>query len=92
VVKWYYQLPSDITDTQCGFKLFKGDIARNLFYNCRSDGFIFDLEIILNAIKNKFRLCELPIEWSCDRDSRLSLIQAVIPVFKDLRKLKRDFV
>lgn len=92
VVKWYFQLPSDITDTQCGFKIFRGDIARNLFHNCGSDGFIFDLEIILTALKNKYRLCELPIEWSCDRDTRLSLIHSIIPVIKDLRKLKRDFL
>ena len=92
IVKLYLQIPDSISDTQCGFKIFKGIPARQLFKNCRSDGFIFDLEIILMALKEKFKICELAIEWTCDRDSRLSLLKAFLPVFKDLRKLRQTYV
>jgi len=88
-VKWYLKLPVFLTDTQCGFKIFRGDIARELFKNCTSDGFIFDLEIILLALDKNYQICEFPIEWTCDRDSRLSLIRSFIPIFSDLRRLKR---
>jgi len=88
VVKWYLNLPLYISDTQCGFKFFKGDVARELFRDCRSDGFIFDLEIILRALKKDYKICDFPIEWHCDRDSRLSLFQAFFPIFRELRQLR----
>ena len=87
-VKWYLKLPDYITDTQCGFKLFNGAIARELIEHCSSDGFVFDLEILLLALKKQFRVCELPIEWTCDRDSRLSLVSSISPIFRELRRLK----
>jgi len=87
-VKWYLNLPVFLTDTQCGFKLFKGDIARELFEHCLSDGFVFDLEILLLALKKQYRICEFPIEWTCDRDSRLTLIPSLIPIFRELHRLK----
>ena len=90
-VKRYFHLPEFVTDTQCGFKFFKGDIARELFGKSGSDGFIFDLEIILLALEKKYKICEFPIEWRCDRDSRLSLVRSFIPILRDLRKLKQHF-
>mgnify|MGYP006267293167 CR=1 FL=1 len=40
-----------IKDTQCGFKLFNGDIARDLFKKSRLNGFSFDAEILFLAKK-----------------------------------------
>ena len=33
-----------IVDTQCGFKLFRGPVAHELFSRMRMDGFSFDVE------------------------------------------------
>jgi dolichyl-phosphate beta-glucosyltransferase len=90
-VKWYLTIPVFLTDTQCGFKFFRGDIARELFKQSMSDGFIFDLEIILLATEKNYKICEFPIEWTCDRDSRLSLIRSFIPIFREIRRLKLRF-
>jgi dolichyl-phosphate beta-glucosyltransferase len=92
VVKWYLKLPLPISDSQCGYKFFKGDLARNLFSDCQSNGFIFDLELILLAQKKEYKICEFPIEWRCDRDSRLSLSRAFLPIFKELRELKSTYL
>ena len=91
-VRWYLRLPQHITDTQCGFKIFKGDIARDLFNRGEIDGFVFDLEIIMMALQKPYRIYELPIEWTCDRDSRLSLVQSLVPIFRDLKKLKKIYM
>ncbi len=91
-IKWFLHIPKFISDTQCGFKFFRGDIARELFSNCQSDGFIFDLEIILSAIRKEYLICEFAIEWTCDRDSRLSLIHSLFPILKDMRRLRREFL
>jgi hypothetical protein len=37
----------DLHDTQCGFKVFRGDVARALFAGLRLDGFAFDLELLV---------------------------------------------
>lgn len=52
-----------IKDTQCGFKLFKGDIARKLFSISRINGFGFDFEIIYLAQKFKYNIYECPVFW-----------------------------
>src|SRR5581483_4234241 len=41
----------DITDTQCGFKFFHRDVARDLFSRQRIDGYMFDVEILHLAAK-----------------------------------------
>jgi dolichyl-phosphate beta-glucosyltransferase len=38
-----------IKDTQCGFKLFRQDVARDVFLRCKLDGFGFDFESLLIA-------------------------------------------
>ena len=45
LVKLYLNMPSHLTDTQCGFKMYKGEVARELYRQCVSEGFTFDLEI-----------------------------------------------
>jgi len=83
------QIPPGITDTQCGFKIYKGKIARQLYSQCISDGFMFDVEIIMRAQKQGYKIREFPIEWVCDLDSRLRLSRTPWPVIWELRAIKR---
>lgn len=93
VFKWsinkILQIPPELTDTQCGFKIYKGELARELYNECISDGFMFDVEIILRAQKQGYQIKEFPIDWTCDRDSRLSLLRTPLPVLFELRAVKR---
>jgi dolichyl-phosphate beta-glucosyltransferase len=82
-------VPRELTDTQCGFKIYRGDIARELYAKCVTDGFLFDIEIILRAVKQGYRIGEFPIEWVCDRDSRLSVARTPWPVLAELWALRR---
>lgn len=82
-------LPAEVSDTQCGFKLFKGQMARAVFARLKIDGFLFDLEVILIAMRQGYKLKEMPIEWNCDRDSRLSIPGALYPILRDLFYLKQ---
>jgi len=81
-------VPRQLTDTQCGFKMYKGDVARTLYGQCVTDGFMFDIEIILRAIRQGYRICEFPVEWACDLDSRLSVTRTPWPVLVELLELK----
>jgi dolichyl-phosphate beta-glucosyltransferase len=76
-------LPS-IADTQCGFKLFKKDVARFLFENQTSDGFSFDVELLLIARKAGLTVAEVPINWRNVAGSKVNLISDSIRMFLDI--------
>jgi len=83
-------VPPDLTDTQCGFKVYRGDVARELYGQCLSDGFMFDIEILLRALKAGYRVLEFPVEWRCDWDSRLHPGRSAASTFSELRAIKRN--
>jgi len=87
-ILWLH-VPSSLTDTQCGFKLYRGDVARRLYAACETEGFMFDIEIILRALNEGLRIHEFPLEWSCDRDSRLGVRRNAAEILKDFKKLRR---
>jgi dolichyl-phosphate beta-glucosyltransferase len=88
-VRLMLKIPRELTDTQCGFKVYKGDVARALYSQCITDGFMFDIEIILLALRKGYRIGEFPVEWACDPDSRLSVTRTPWPVLAELRTLRR---
>jgi dolichyl-phosphate beta-glucosyltransferase len=64
----------NVRDTQCGFKFFRGDVARDLFARQRIDGYMFDVEILHLANRSGYRIKEVGVRWRDDRDSRLDLV------------------
>lgn len=52
-----------INDTQCGFKLLRGDVARRLFGSLRCHGFSFDVELLGRAQRMGARIDEFPVVW-----------------------------
>jgi dolichyl-phosphate beta-glucosyltransferase len=83
------KIPAEFTDTQCGFKMYKGDVARHLYGEAITDGFSFDIEIIMRAQKEGYRIREFPIDWTCDRDSRLSPTRSSWQVLTELLRIRR---
>jgi len=82
-------IPPEFTDTQCGFKMYKGDVARHLYSEAVTDGFTFDIEIIMRAQREGYRIKEFPIDWTCDRDSRLSPTRSSWRVLSELLTIRR---
>ena len=60
-----------IEDTQCGFKAFRREAARDLFGQQRLNGFAFDVELLYLARKYGYRIQELGIHWYFDDDTRV---------------------
>jgi dolichyl-phosphate beta-glucosyltransferase len=83
------KIPAEFTDTQCGFKMYKGDVARHLYDEAITDGFTFDIEIIMRAQQEGYRIKEFPIDWTCDRDSRLSPTRSSWRVLSELLRIRR---
>jgi dolichyl-phosphate beta-glucosyltransferase len=62
-------------DTQCGFKLFRREVAADLFGALRTDGFGFDVELLLLAQRRGYRIVEVPITWIDQPGSRVSVVK-----------------
>jgi glycosyltransferase involved in cell wall biosynthesis len=61
----------DLVDTQCGFKAFRGDVGRELFGLSRSDGYAFDVEILLLARRLGLTTVEVPVRWTAVEGSSI---------------------
>jgi len=82
-------VPRELTDTQCGFKVYQGDVARTLARECIAEGFLFDVEMLLRARRHGFAVREFPIEWSCDRDSRLTFRRSSLSILQEMFAVRR---
>lgn len=85
----FMNIPAELTDTQCGFKIYKGDVARHLYGECITNGFMFDIEIIMRAQKQNYKIKEFPIDWTCDRDSRLNPTRSLWNVLCELTVIRK---
>jgi len=74
-------------DTQCGFKLFRQDAAREIFPRQIEDGFSFDVEDLIIARRLGLRCIEVPVEWSNVEGTKVSLSQG-IKSFADLLRIR----
>ncbi len=52
-----------IHDTQCGFKLFRAEAAKEVFGRLRTRRFAFDVELIALARDLGYRVEEVPVNW-----------------------------
>jgi glycosyltransferase involved in cell wall biosynthesis len=60
-------------DTQCGFKLFRRDVAQALAARQRLDGFGFDVEILYIARRLGYRIEEVAVQWDDAAGTKVSL-------------------
>ena len=81
--------PHHITDSQCGFKVYRGDVARELYGECTCDGFMFDAEVILRAVKKHYRIQEFPVVWHSDHDTRLRALHVSWRSLHEIAAIKR---
>jgi len=64
-----------VWDTQCGFKLFRGDVARDLFARLRTEGFAYDVEILVLARRSGYKISEVPVRWINSSTSRVQTVR-----------------
>ncbi len=71
-------------DTQCGFKLFRGDVAREVFRRQRAEGFGFDAEILFVARRLGYRILEIPVRWNHVEGTKMRLFNDTLRMVLDL--------
>lgn len=82
-------LPGASADTQCGFKAFRREAARQIFSRQRLDGFSFDVEALLLARALGLRVVDLPVEWADADATRLHLWNDGWRMLRDLWRVRR---
>jgi dolichyl-phosphate beta-glucosyltransferase len=78
-------------DTQCGFKLFKADIAEDLFAVQRTNGIGFDVELIFIADKRGYSVYEMPITWYFDPESKMRLVDDSLKMIGELWDIRQNW-
>ena len=77
-----------IWDTQCGFKLFRGDVARELFGRLRTDGFAYDVEILVLARRSGYRISEVPVRWINSSTTRVQTVRHSREMLSDVLHIR----
>lgn len=84
-----FLLLPDIVDTQCGFKCFRGDVAKELFSEQKMNGFSFDVEILYLARLKGYRIKQVPIRWYQSDSSRVDIFRDSLKMFKDVLEIRK---
>jgi dolichyl-phosphate beta-glucosyltransferase len=79
-----------VRDTQCGFKAFTAEAARDLFRYARIDGWAFDLEILALARRRCMQIAEVGVEWKDDGRSRVNPLKDMWKVIKEAMTIRRN--
>ncbi|KKS90494.1 hypothetical protein A3A64_03210 [Candidatus Gottesmanbacteria bacterium RIFCSPLOWO2_01_FULL_48_11] len=90
-----------IKDTQCGFKAFRRDIARDIFQRLKLYGTRqrvsgsmvtagFDIEVLFLARKSGYRIKEVPIEWHYVETRRVSPLKDSWQGLMDIIKIRMN--
>jgi dolichyl-phosphate beta-glucosyltransferase len=78
---------SNIHDTQCGFKLFPGNLARDLAAVQNLDGFAFDVELLVIARSWGYPVHEVGVRWRHIEASRVLAVRHSAQMLRDLLRL-----
>ena len=75
-------------DTQAGFKMFRAEVAEELFPLQTLNGWSFDVEVLFLAQKRGYRIVEVPINWYYKSNTRIHPIRDSIDMFLDVLRIR----
>jgi len=76
-----------IWDTQCGFKIFAGEAAENIFKRCRVNRWGFDIEVLALAKKFGYKIGIIPVYWKNRAESKVKF-SSYFGVLRDVLKIR----
>ncbi|MEX0783001.1 MAG: glycosyltransferase [Dehalococcoidia bacterium] len=75
-----------ISDAQCGFKALNRKAVETVVPEIENRMWFFDTEMLILAHKAKLRICELPVRWVEDKDTKVNILSTAM---EDVRGLLR---
>jgi dolichyl-phosphate beta-glucosyltransferase len=79
-----------LNDTQCGFKMFRADVAEDLFHRQTLMGWSFDVELLYIASRRGYPILEIPIPWYFNPESKINVFRDSWRMFLDLLTIRRN--
>ncbi len=79
-----------LQDTQCGFKCFRREVARDLFSAAKTDGWSFDVEVLYFARLKGYRIAEVPVNWYYGEKSKVSPARDTWRMLKEIVKIRNE--
>ena len=79
-------------DTQCGAKMFRNFVAKQIFNKVNIDGFAFDAEVLLLAKIQNYKVVEIPIIWRHSKNTKVKFIKDGINMLLDVLKVKINYL
>jgi dolichyl-phosphate beta-glucosyltransferase len=81
-----------LRDTQCGFKLLDGDVARKLFAELQIQRFAYDVELVWLARRHGYRIAEVGVRWKDSPSSKVNPLTDSFRMLLDVLSLRlRDW-
>jgi glycosyltransferase involved in cell wall biosynthesis len=77
-----------IRDTQCGAKVFRKEVVRDVLSHLVIDDFVFDVNFLYSAKKLGFKIKEEGIAWEYSEGSKIKLFSVTIKMFVSLLTLR----
>ena len=77
-----------IWDTQCGFKLFRADVAKPVFAGLTTDGFGYDPEVLYLALRRGVKIAEVPVVWRHSAPTKVLPIRSSIDMFRHVVRVR----
>lgn len=81
-------ITTGFSDTQCGFKGFRREIAIDLFTKSRLNSFAFDVELIYISLKRNYDIKKLPVKLRSQDGSSVNVFKHGFGMFLDIFKIK----
>ncbi len=85
IVRAISRLP--FRDTQCGFKVMRGEAVLPLFRAARIERFAYDVEILYLAQKTGLRILEEPVIWRNAPGSKVNAVTDSLDMLKDVVRI-----
>lgn len=77
-----------IQDTQCGFKAFRREVAREIFPFQTIEGWGFDVELLFVALRFGYKITEVPVTWYYGQESKISPVKDTFGMLRDLWQVR----
>lgn len=77
-----------VSDTQCGFKCFRGETVQDLFQGQTIDGFGFDVEVLYRARRAGLVIQEIGVDWYYRELSKVRPVRDSIAMTRDLLRIR----
>ena len=79
-----------LQDTQCGFKCFRREVARDLFPASTVLGWSFDVEILHIARLRGYRIVEVPVQWYYGEESKVRPLRDTWRMLNEILKIREN--